>query len=70
MSKDIADAVRILKECLDGVRATDDYLSYQRLVAFAYLSHAISHISRPERSVYPKVRNATKRNPVTRVRST
>lgn len=65
MSRDILAAVRVLADCYERLELDHALTRANRLQGQFILFHAIRHISQPERTIYPKVRGASKGNPVT-----
>jgi len=56
--------VAILKRAYDAIMSKP--VSDIEMDAVISLEHAIQHVARPERSVYPKTRRGTKTRPVMR----
>jgi hypothetical protein len=59
-------AVAILNDALDRLEEREADHGDGEPCAIRILYHAIQHISRPERDVYPKTRKGTKGRPVIR----
>lgn len=61
----IMQAVVILNAAAARCESDPDVLNGWTRQRIMYLRHAIRHITRPDRDVYPKSRKGTKRRPVT-----
>lgn len=66
MTEDVRLAVLLLERCAVLCEQESQKHSYPNLVALGYLTHAIAHLSHPERDVYPKTRKGTKGRPIVR----
>lgn len=64
--KDDWNACAILKSCDDELVRIQREQGYVAWTARWILHHAIAHLARPDRDIYPKTRRGTKRAPITR----
>lgn len=64
MELSVMEATEILNRAADAVTADLGIPEHVAVVAVRLLTHAITHINRPERDVYPKTRKGNKTRPV------